>query len=120
MALLKRRKKTISTVKAAQVVTRRVLTAATLTFLSRQEGQLISSAAANQRLRECCNRVASIEFPDQNYQHINTQQVNLYGQSVTATINMMYWGKTTRMQQKQTPDLRLLLLYLTKKHKKIP
>lgn len=34
------------------------------------------------------------------------------------TINMTYSGNTTRTQQKQTPDLRLLLLYFLKKHKK--
>lgn len=34
------------------------------------------------------------------------------------TINMMHSGNATRTQQKQTPDLRLLLLYFLKKHKK--
>lgn len=121
MALLKRRKKNDFHSKSSTSCDEKSANSSNANIShSRQEGQLISSAAANRRLRECCNRVALIEFPDQNDQHINTEQVNLYGLSVTVTINMMYWCNTARMQQKQTPDLRLLLLDLTKKPKKIP
>lgn len=75
MALLKRRK-TISTVKAARVVTGRVLTAAALTFLTvdKNASSFLASPPLISVCGKCCICVALIEFLDPNFEYANIQR----------------------------------------------